>query len=194
MMELKATHLYKSYNGQAVLQDWCFSIGASQRIALMGPSGCGKTTFLRILMGLEQPESGTVDGLESLRISAVFQQPRLCPSLSGLDNLLLVTEKSPTRIQQAKGLLERMGLGKDHWSKPVLKLSGGQQQRIAIARALMIPFDILLLDEAFQGLDATSRELACQLVLEHCKGKMLLAVTHHPQEAELLQAEIFTME
>ena len=106
----------------------------------------------------------------------------------------LVTEKSPTRIQQAKGLLERMGLGKDHWNKPVLKLSGGQQQRIAIARALMIPFDILLLDEAFQGLDATSRELACQLVLEHCKGKMLLAVTHHPQEAELLQAEIFTME
>ena len=54
MMELKATHLYKSYNGQAVLQDWCFSIGASQRIALMGPSGCGKTTFLRLLMGLEQ--------------------------------------------------------------------------------------------------------------------------------------------
>ena len=87
-------------------------------------------------MGLEQPESGTVEGLEGLRISVVFQQPRLCPSLSGLDNLLLVTEKSPTRIQQAKGLLERMGLGKDHWSKPVLKLSGGQQQRIAIARGI----------------------------------------------------------
>ncbi len=192
-MQITATNLNKRYNDQLVLNQWNFSIQSGQRIALMGKSGCGKTTFLRILMQLEQPDSGTIEGLQGVRVSAVFQQARLCPTLTALENVLLVAEKSQTQRQKAKMFLEQLGLDSMTQNKLVGKLSGGQRQRVAIARALMIPFDILLLDEAFKGLDPENQANAIQLVLQHTQQKMLLAVTHDAKEAEQLHAVICKM-
>ncbi len=190
-MGITAINLNKQYNHRVVLRQWDFSIEEGQRIALMGESGCGKTTFLRILMGLELPDSGRIEGLQGLRLSAVFQQPRLCPTLTALQNLLLVSEKSQT--QRAKALLQRLGIDERAQNQCSESLSGGQQQRVAIARALMVPFDLLLLDEAFKGLDEANKANAIQLVLEQTQGKMLLAVTHEAAEAQQLNAIIKKM-
>ena len=88
---IKIDRLNKSYHGKPVLKELSFSIPAGRITAVMAPSGAGKTTLLRILMGLEQADSGRIEGLEGLRLSAVFQEDRLCPNLSPVSNIRLVT-------------------------------------------------------------------------------------------------------
>ena len=87
---IEVKHLYKSFGSKVVLRDFSarFPIGAVT--AVMAPSGGGKTTLLRVLMGLEAADSGTVEGLAGLRQSAVFQEDRLCEALSAAANIRLV--------------------------------------------------------------------------------------------------------
>ena len=81
-MDIKINNLNKSFSGQPVLEDLSFSFPEGKSSCIMGPSGCGKTTLLHILMGIEEPDSGEVTGVPSGRLSAVFQEDRLCENLS----------------------------------------------------------------------------------------------------------------
>lgn len=192
MIEIQG--LCKAFDGQPVLVNWDFSLQKGEHLALMGPSGCGKTTFLRILMGLEQPDSGLIQGLDGLRLAPVFQQDRLCPGLSALANLLLVCPRPTARDRRrALELLEGLGLTETDWNKPAAQLSGGQRRRAALARALLVPADLVLLDEAFKGLDQDTRRQALALTAAETAGKSLLAVTHDPDEAALLAARVVQM-
>lgn len=192
MIEIQG--LCKAFDGQPVLVNWDFSLQKREHLALMGPSGCGKTTFLRILMGLEQPDSGLIQGLDGLRLAPVFQQDRLCPGLSALANLLLVCPRPTARDRRrALELLEGLGLTETDWNKPAAQLSGGQRRRAALARALLVPADLVLLDEAFKGLDQDTRRQALALTAAETAGRSLLAVTHDPDEAALLAARVVQM-
>lgn len=192
MIEIQG--LCKAFEGQPVLVNWDFSLQKGEHLALMGPSGCGKTTFLRILMGLEQPDSGHIKGLDGLRLAPVFQQDRLCPGLSALANLLLVCPRPTARdCRRALELLEGLGLTETDWNKPAAQLSGGQRRRAALARALLVPADLVLLDEAFKGLDQDTRRQVLALTAAETAGRSLLAVTHDPDEAELLAARVVQM-
>lgn len=192
MIEIQG--LCKAFDGQPVLVNWDFSLQKGEHLALMGPSGCGKTTFLRILMGLEQPDSGHIQGLDGLRLAPVFQQDRLCPGLSALANLLLVCPRPTARDRRrALELLEGLGLTETDWNKPAAQLSGGQRRRAALARALLVPADLVLLDEAFKGLDQDTRRQALALTAAETAGRSLLAVTHDPDEAALLAARVVQM-
>lgn len=192
-MKITIRELEKSYAGQSVLGKLNADILLGGRYAIMGRSGCGKTTLLRILMGLEVPDGGKVEGLQGLRISAVFQQARLCHALTALENVLLAAEKSSAAKQQAELFLARLGLDEIARKKRVSKLSGGQQQRVAIARALIAPFDLLILDEAFKGLDTATRADAAALVDECLQGRTLVAVTHDAAELPLLKAQLLPL-
>lgn len=192
MIEIQG--LCKAFDGQPVLVNWDFSLQKGEHLALMGPSGCGKTTFLRILMGLEQPDSGLIQGLDGLRLAPVFQQDRLCPGLSALANLLLVCPRPTARDRRrALELLEGLGLTETDWNKPAAQLSGGQRRRAALARALLVPADLVLLDEAFKGLDQDTRRQALALTAAETAGRSLLTVTHDPDEAALLAARVVQM-
>ena len=192
-MKITIRELEKSYAGQSVLEKLNADIPLGGRYAIMGRSGCGKTTLLRILMDLEVPDGGEVEGLQGLRISAVFQQARLCPALTALENVLLAAEKSSAAKQQAELFLARLGLDEIARKNRVSKLSGGQQQRVAIARALIAPFDLLILDEAFKGLDTATRADAAVLVDECLQGRTLVAVTHDAAELPLLKAQLLPL-
>jgi polar amino acid transport system ATP-binding protein len=170
----------KSFGDNTVCRELDFTVGAGERVTLIGPSGSGKTTVLRLLMTLERPDGGRiwVDG-EPLwhiekggrtvpadqkhlrkvrrRIGMVFQQFNLFPNMTVLQN---VTE-APVRVlgrsrdaadQQARELLDRVGLSGKLDARPT-QLSGGQQQRVAIARALAMEPKVLLLDEVTSALD-----------------------------------------
>ena len=192
MIEIQG--LCKAFDGQPVLVNWDFSLQKGEHLALMGPSGCGKTTFLRILMGLEQPDSGLIQGLDGLRLAPVFQQDRLCPGLSALANLLLVCPRPTARDRRrALELLEGLGLTETDWNKPAAQLSGGQRRRAALARALLVPADLVLLDEAFKGLDQDTRRQALALTAAETADRSLLAVTDDPDEAALLAARVVQM-
>ena len=152
--------LVKRFPNQAhnVLENVSFSVAAGECVALLGPSGCGKTTLLRLLMGIEAPTSGTLVVEESLRsrLAYVFQEPRLVPWRTTLENVLLPFELTGSLTAETRELavarLRELGLGERlaHFPR---ELSGGMQMRVALARALVTRPRVLLLDEPFAGID-----------------------------------------
>ena len=174
-MEVQVQNLCKSYGGETVLRDVSFTAGPGVT-CLMAPSGAGKTTLLRILLGLETADSGTVRVPQGCRWAAVFQEDRLLERLDAMGNLRFVLGKG-FREAAAAALLAELGLG-DVGGKPVRDFSGGMKRRLALARALLAPFDVLALDEPFTGLDRDNRERAWRCVREHAAGKPVLLVSH----------------
>ena len=189
-MELTVENLTKHYGGQPVLQGVSFTLGEGVT-CLMAPSGAGKTTLLRILLGLEKADGGRVTGVAGRRISAVFQEDRLLPGMDAEGNLRFVLGTAWDE-GRAAALLGELGLAAVG-EKPVRDYSGGMQRRLALARALLIPFDLLLLDEPFAGLDRDNRDRAANCVRRHGAGRTVLAVTHDERDAAALGAEILRL-
>ena len=144
---------------------------------IMGKSGIGKSTLLSILMGLEKADEGTVSGMEHQKISAIFQENRLFENLDAVTNIHITTGKTKEEIT---GFLKKMELD-DIAGKPV--------SRVAIARALLAEYDILIMDEPLQGLDAETKEKVATVIKMQTAGKTVLFVTHDEKEAEFFEAE-----
>jgi putative ABC transport system ATP-binding protein len=169
-------------------------------IAIMGPSGSGKSTLLNVIGGLDRLSSGQVilddqrmdnlseDALVSFRrgkISYVFQQYHLLPSLTALENVLLPLTFCSTngKHHRAMELLEKMGLGKRAHHKPT-QLSGGEQQRVAIARALVCDPLITLADEPTGNMDhKTGKEILDLFGQLNKEGRSIIMVTHNREAA-----------
>ena len=190
-MKLLVEGLCKSYDGISVLENVTFSAEGGVT-CIMAPSGAGKTTLLRILLGLEHSDSGTVTGLADAQVSAVFQEDRLLEQLDARGNLRFVLGKQYDE-QAASGLLAELGLA-DVGEKPVREYSGGMKRRLALARALLVPFDLLILDEPFTGLDVENRRRAAACVQSRSAGKIVLLVTHEKEDAAGLDARIITLQ
>ena len=190
---IRFVNVTHSYDGRAVMKKFCFSLPERGRMALLGPSGCGKTTMLRLLAGLERPECGRIEGLEGMRVSCVFQEPRLLPWKTAHDNVACVLTGMPPAEarRQADEWLERVALS-DSKEKFPHECSGGMQQRISIARALAAPSDLLLLDEPMRGLDPDLQARMRALFLEY-PGRLTLLVTHERREAEKFAGEICSL-
>jgi NitT/TauT family transport system ATP-binding protein len=189
-MDIVASNLYKSFGDKLVLQDFSTVFPAGTLTCLMGPSGCGKTTLLRILMGLEKADAGSVTGLPR-RLSAVFQEDRLCEGFSAVSNIRLVTGRSiPAALIESH--LLALGLGGSP-SLPVREFSGGMKRRVALVRAVLARWELLLLDEPFKGLDEDTRRTAAAYLREHTAGRTVIMVTHDPAEVELTGGRLLRM-
>ena len=187
---LKLTDISHGYGGRPVLKKVSLALEPGQRVALMGPSGCGKTTLASIALGLLKAEEGTVENAFR-KTTAVFQEPRLLPWRTALENVNLVLKDDKTTLDQARFRLEQLGLG-DAADKYPRELSGGMQQRVAIARALAQEGDLLILDEPFKAMDEALRDSVIALV-DRSAGAVLL-VTHEGSEAQALGCRILRME
>lgn len=146
------------------------------------PQGVGKTTLLRIILGLEQPDHGTIQG-QVRPVSAVFQENRLFEDFSALSNAAVVCPKGDR--QEAARHLTALGLA-DSLSLPVRALSGGMKRRVSIARAVLAPGPLLVLDEPFTGLDRTTKAVVLDYLKRYTQGRTLLLVTHDPAERDAL--------
>jgi len=180
------------------------SVEDNDFITILGPSGCGKSTLLRIIAGLDQPTSGTVelDGQRVTRPGAdrgmVFQSYTLFPWLSVKQNICFgLREKGMAKSQQdeiAAEFMEQVGLTQfaNHFPR---MLSGGMQQRTALARALANDPKILLLDEPFGALDHQTRSLMQELLLSIWEKhkKTVLFVTHDIEEAIFMANRVLVM-
>lgn len=180
---LKIDNITFSYGDNIILKDFSLNIKKGDKLWLYGQSGCGKTTLLRLILGLEKPQRGNVINLEDLKPSVVFQENRLLPFKTALQNILLVNNN----YQKAVDNLTELGLG-DNTDTPVSELSGGMKRRVAIARALTADFDYLILDEPFTGLDKDNIEIAAKHILKIAQDKPIILVTHSEEEAALLGA------
>jgi len=207
ILKLSVKNLNKSFAGRQVLQDLSFDLREGEFLSVLGPSGCGKTTLLRILMGLETADSGSIykgdreiSSLPSAQrgMGIVFQNYALFPNMTVLENVrYALTLRKDTKAKAdaiARQTLEQVGL-MDQLGKRPHELSGGQQQRVAIARTLALNPDILLLDEPISALDAANREIM-KTELKQLQKKFhvtVLFITHDQEEAFFLSDRIMVM-
>lgn len=190
-MQITIDQICKSYGGLTVLDRLSLTLDSGQANCLMGPSGTGKTTLLRIILGLEQPDSGTITGITPRSLTAVFQEDRLCEGFSPIDNILMVTGHTMTP-GEVRAELSRL-LPEESLIRPVRTLSGGMKRRVAIARALLAPSEGIIMDEPFTGLDEDTKRTVIAYLLEKTSSKFLLVSTHQEEDVELLNGIVIRL-
>ena len=198
----------KSYKHQVVLEPTDLRIESGETLVLLGPSGCGKTTTLRLIAGLDAPDSGrvlfndedvTALPIEKRNIGMVFQSYALFPNMTVEENIAygLVVRKMPEaeRKKRVAEMLEMMHI-ESLADRQITQLSGGQKQRVALARAIAPRPRALLLDEPLTALDARLREtLRVDInALLRSLGITTVYVTHDQAEAMALGDRIAVME
>ncbi len=191
-MDIRLININKEFDGKKVLQHLDITFRAGTISCIMGPSGSGKTTLANILMGLIKPDSGEIQGLKEVKISAVFQEDRLIEHWDALKNVQLVCGKEITE-EVVREHFQKVGL-EVLTKKPVRSFSGGMRRRVAMVRALLADSDLILLDEPFKGLDKTLKHRVISYLLEQTVGKTVIVITHEKEDAKLLGAELHTLE
>lgn len=180
-------HVCKTYGTNQVLRNVTFTLPAGSIRCLMAPSGSGKTTLFRVLLGLEQPDTGAISGVGPGKISMMFQEDRLCETLTPVENVALVLPPSARRAH-VRSLLEEV-LPASCLNQPAMELSGGMRRRVSLVRAVAFPSEMVVLDEPFTGLDAATREKVIAFILKHRAGRTLLVATHGEDDARMMRAE-----
>ena len=190
-MSIIITDLCKTFDDNEVLKNVNITLKDNSIYCLMGSSGIGKTTLLRILIGLERADSGSVSGIDTKSISCMFQEDRLIPYLSAIDNVRIVLHGKNNRDEIRNNLLSI--LPDDSLDIPVSSLSGGMKRRVALARALSYPGKLIILDETFTGLDKDTKLNVIDYILKMRNNRTLLIATHETDDANLLGAEIIKL-
>ena len=142
---------------------------------------------------VQKASAGTSRGRTSIipRFSAVFQEDRLCEAFTPVENVMMVTGRLLSQAQ-VRAELARL-LPEESLSRPAATLSGGMKRRTAICRALLAPYDVLLMDEPFTGLDDDTRQTVISYILEKSAGRMVLISTHQEEDITLLGAELIRL-
>ncbi|MCP5070585.1 MAG: ABC transporter ATP-binding protein [bacterium] len=205
-------HVTKAFGTVTVLEDFDLEVAAGSLVSLLGPSGCGKTTALRLVAGLETPDSGriAVGGRtvcdastwvppERRKIGMVFQSYAVWPHMNVLQNvaypLRVAGVSKAERVAKAEAMLRLVGLETLETRRPD-ELSGGQQQRVALARGLVMEPDVLLLDEPLSNLDAKLRVRMRRDIrrIQQETGFTALYVTHDQEEALEISDSLVVMD
>jgi ABC-type transport system involved in cytochrome bd biosynthesis fused ATPase/permease subunit len=192
-----------SYGNKNVLQDVSFTLAPGTRLGIMAPSGAGKTSLIHLLLGLTPPTSGHVtlgsievsqlpDAVRAERMAALFQEPQII-SGSVADNLQLLTPLA-TNAQMEEALQE-MQLEKrlklDDWvGENGALLSGGEARRLEIARLLLSPAPIWVLDEPGEWLDDTTKDQILKVLAAKSVGRTLIVISHQPEVLQALSVNI----
>lgn len=206
---LELTNVAKWFDEDCAIEDVTLSVYDGELLTLLGPSGCGKTTTLRLIAGLETPDSGVITlnnrvladpsrsvPPEDRDIGIVFQDFALFPHLTAAENIAfgLTDLDADEREKRVADHLELVGLSEYGDTKPG-SMSGGQQQRIALARSLAVKPDVLLLDEPFSNLDVGLRVRMREEVRQILKeaGVTAISVTHDQEEAMSISDRVAVM-
>jgi NitT/TauT family transport system ATP-binding protein len=175
---IKIENVSKSYGEKKVLRNLSLFIPHGSVTAIKGSSGCGKTTLLRLICGLEKADAGNIIGVSKKDVSALFQEDRVFPWLTALENVEVVI-KDKKKKPLAAQILSDLGLGdKKDLSAFPSELSGGMMRRVAIARALAYKSKVLILDEALRGLDEKNFENAVDVIERYRDERTVISVTH----------------
>ena len=172
-----------SFEGRVILNKVSFSLPDAGIFALMGSSGIGKSSLLKILSGLLAPDSGTIRGLDNLRVGILFQEDRLLPWHTALKNVMLAMEH-PSQ-EEARILLDALEIGDSADAYPAV-LSGGMKRRVALARAIAFSPDVLLLDEPFSGIDEQIKGRISPFIQK--SAPLIIFSTHNLKDAGMMGA------
>lgn len=172
----------KSFGGTRVLKKYSRTFSAGKTSVIMAPSGSGKTTILRMIAGLEKPDSGSVGAPD--RVAMVFQEDRLLDYLTAYGNIKVAVPNASA--DDIRNHLTEMGIPEEELDKPVGCWSGGMKRRAALLRALTAD-GVLLLDEPFKGLDQEAKDMTIRVTGAMANKRTLILVTHDKDEEERIK-------
>ena len=186
-MSLKIKNLSKSFGRKSILADFSYSFSDKGIYIIRGESGKGKTTLLRIIAGLDKNYNGEVVGGGIENVSFAFQEYRLFPNLSAIENVLIASkDKSESDRREAANLLTTLGFSSYDMELLPAELSGGMKQRVSLARAFLKKAPVLLLDEPTKELDPVLCVRACEMIREVAENKLVVVVTHKDEDVSFL--------
>ena len=177
-MTIQLENICKSVAGQKVLENVNWEIGSDDCFLLTGPEGSGKTMLLRLILGLEKPDSGRVNLLgdykyASVNAGVVFQEDRLCEQFSAIENVAMVNERLSAMVAEEE--LVKF-LPSDRLILPVSALTPLERRLVVMIRACIIPSDILLLDEVLRGMDDVLRKKVVSYIRDKAGHKGIVFV------------------
>ena len=182
-MSLSLKNISKSFDDKKIFESFSYSFNENGLYVLTGDSGRGKTTLLRIISGLDENYSGTVDGGGVGNVSFAFQEHRLFPKLTVIQNILVASFKSADKNSEnaTRVLLKTLNFSEEDMQLYPEELSGGMKQRVSIARAILRNSPILLLDEPTKELDSLLAETVADLIAKESLKRLVIVSTHQPE-------------
>ena len=193
-MSLNIHDLSKSFGQKTILTGFSYDFSDTGVYILRGKSGIGKTTLLRIIAGLDKEYSGNVSGGGIGNVSFAFQEYRLFPELSALENVMLAKPNdNEADRNSAIEMLTQLGFSSADMNLIPSELSGGMKQRVSLARAFLKNTPILLLDEPTKELDALLCELVCKMIRKIAETRLVILVTHKEEDVLLLDGELINL-
>ena len=191
-MSLSVKNLNKSFGEKVIFKDFCLDFPDKGLYIISGESGAGKTTLLRMIGGLDTDFSGEILGGGIKNCSFAFQEYRLFPTLSALDNLIFANynKKNEQNTAEAYAMLSSLGFSAADSLLYPDELSGGMKQRVSLARAFLRNAPILLLDEPTKELDEENATKALQIIKKEANSRLVILVTHNKRDLDFLMGEV----
>ena len=190
-------NINKRYNNKVIFQDFQIDFYKNKVNCIVGKSGCGKSTLLNIISGIIENDDEEFISIESYGLSYIFQEDRLIEWLTVEENISLVVNKiydKKEREELCNKYLDLVGI-KEYKKYYPQMLSGGLRQRVNIARSLIYPSKIIIMDEPFKSIDVINKEIIMNNLKEILKqeNRTVLFVTHDIEEALILSDKIYVL-
>ncbi len=189
-MTLKIENLSKKFGDKIIFDNFGYEFSEKGVYAVVGESGRGKTTLLRIIAGLDKKFKGDVTGGGFENVSVCFQEYRLFPALSAIEN---VTEATGAMRAEAEEILLDLGFSNQDLNLYPSELSGGMKQRVSLARALLKKSPVLLLDEPTKELDDALKSLLYGIILKESESRLVIFVSHNQSDIAALNPTIIQL-
>ena len=194
-MPLELKNVSKKFGEKIILKGFSYSFNNRGLYAITGESGVGKTTLLRLIAGLDKDYTGSIEGAGIGQVGFAFQEYRLFPQLTAIENVVFVISdrKDTAVLEKAKKILLNLGFNPEDMNLLPRELSGGMKQRVSLARAFISDFPIILLDEPTKELDEKNAAAVREIIKSLAKDKLIILVSHNDEDTENLGATEITL-
>ncbi len=189
-MSLTLSNISKKFGDKIIFENFSYEFSDTGIYALIGDSGTGKTTLLRMISGLDTSYSGSIIGGGIQNTAFAFQEYRLFPHLTALENVVVANGAldDSALLEKSKEFLMKLGFTDSDLSLFPSELSGGMKQRVSLVRSFIRNTPILLLDEPTKELDESLKKILYKFILDEGKKRLVILVSHHNEDLENLNA------
>ncbi len=189
-MPLIIDKVNKNFAEKVILENFSYEFKDNGIYVLTGDSGTGKTTLLRMISGLDTDYTGSITGAGIGNVAFAFQEYRLFPQLTAIENVIFANSDTKTEavVEKARNMLNNLGISENDFDLLPHELSGGMKQRVSLARAFVNNSPVLLLDEPTKELDRENAAAVINEIKKQSLNRLVIMVSHNSDDAKELNA------